>query len=182
MSRVLIILLLVTVGISPATAAQPPSLQGVYGDIQFAFGGVRHSDVEFNPGFASVSVGAWLWEGIGLEVYLDQGLNKGSDGDFDLEITDANGIAARFQGRADEGLFAYVVLGIVATRLEQAEGGDSAPRTVVQNYRGGRISIGFGSELSFFNGARLLAEYRNYFVDEDLHMDALTVGLQVSFQ
>jgi len=28
----------------------------------------------------------------------------------------------------------------------------------------------------------VLGEYRNYFVDEDLEIDALTIGLQVSFQ
>lgn len=158
------------------------SVHGVYTDLQLALGGVQHSDVDFNPGFASFSLGVWLWKGIGLEVFADKGLNSGNDGDFDLEITDASGIAARFQSPSSDGIFAYLVLGVVKTRIEQSEDDNTVQPVVVQNYRGGRISIGLGRELQIIPGGRLTAEYRNYFVDEDLQMDALSVGLQLNFR
>lgn len=158
------------------------SLQGVYGDLHFALGGVQHSDVDFNPGFASLSLGVWLWKGIGLEVFADKGLNAGQDGEFDLEITDANGVAARFQSPSSDGIFAYVVLGVVRTRIEQSNDSSQIQPLIVQNYRGGRLSIGIGRELQIIPGGRLTAEYRNYFVDEDLQMDALSVGLQLNFR
>ncbi|MBX2881596.1 MAG: hypothetical protein KTR32_16740 [Granulosicoccus sp.] len=158
------------------------SIHGVYGDLHLALGGVQHSDVNFNPGFASLSVGVWLWKGIGIEVFGDKGLNAGNDGDFDLEITDASGFAARFQSPSSDGMFAYVVLGVVNTRIEQAEDDNDVQPLLVQNYRGGRLSIGFGRELQIIPGGRLTAEYRNYFVDDDLQMDALSVGLQLNFR
>jgi len=182
LSRIFLLLVCVFSFARPAAAWEAPSLHGVYGELQFAFAGVQHSDVEFNPGFASLSAGAWLWKGIGLEAHFDQGLNDGRDGDFNLEISEAGGVALRFQGPASEGVFAYVVVGIVNTQIEQVESASPDRRTVVQSFRGGRISIGLGGELSAFPGVRVLGEYRNYFVDEDLEIDALTIGLQVSFQ
>jgi len=168
---------------APVFAQQKnPALKGVYASLNVALGGVRHSSVDFNPGFASIAAGAWLWPGIGLEVFLDKGLGAGSDGDFELEITGASGIAARFQSPPSGGIFAYMLLGVVSTRLEQLEDDTRGARRVVQNYRGGRVSIGLGRELRMIPGGRLTAEYRNYFVDDDLQIDALSMGLQVNFQ
>lgn len=177
-------ILAITCSLPTAFAQQSrfPEVRSVYGDVQLAYAGVRHSAREFNPGFASGALGYWLLPGVGVELFADRGLSDARDGEFSLEIVEASGLAARFQGPlSDEDYFAYMAVGLVFTRLEQFESEQSGQRTVVQNYRGGRLSLGGGRKFSSFPGA-LTLEYRNYFVDEALEMDALTFGVQVWLQ
>lgn len=163
-------------------AYQPTLVERFYGDIHYAYGGVAHSDLEFNPSFLSLSGGVWLRPGIGLELYADQGLNESRQGNFELEWTNTSGFAARFQSPARNGFFAYILLGMAFTHLEQSESDSRGERTVVQNYEGGRLSIGFGQRYPSIPGLVVVAEYRNYFVDEDLNLDAISLGLRFDLQ
>jgi len=161
---------------------QPTLVERLYGDLHYAYGGVAHSDLEFNPSFLSLSGGVWLLRGIGIEVYTDRALNESRQGNFELEWTRTSGFAARFQSPDRQGFFAYVLLGMAYTHLEQFESDSRGERTVVQNYEGGRLSIGFGQKYRSIPGMVIVGEYRNYFVDESLNLDALSVGLRFDLQ
>lgn len=165
-----------------AQAQATPAYARLYADVQVSLGGARHSDLNFYPGFVSVSGGAWVRRGVGIEVFADQGTFADREGDYEFEITDASGVAGRFQSPSRRGFFAYVLLGLVNVRLEQDERINSQGRTVIQNYQGGRISVGIGQQLSFAKNLIVTGEYRNYFVDKDLQLDALSLGLRLSFR
>ena len=167
---------------SHEVAYRPTVLERLYGDIHFAYGGVAYSEIEFNPSFASFSGGAWLFPGIGFEVYSDRNLSSSREGNFELELTSTSGMAMRFQSPPRNGFFAYVLLGLAFTRIEQSESDSRGERTVIQNYEGGRISIGFGQNIRSVHGLVLVGEYRNYFVDEDLNIDAVSFGLRFDIQ
>ncbi len=154
----------------------------LYGGVNFAVGAARHSELDFFPGFASIDAGAWIRRGIGIEAFYDSGLFEGEDGNFEFEIETASGVATRFQSPARQGFFGYVVLGVVAVRIVQDEEDDRGSRTVVQNYQGGRISVGLGQQLSFARNLVVTAEYRNYFVVAELQLDSLALGLRLSFR
>lgn len=168
---------------SVAQAASTPLYARLYGDINFAVSGARHSELDFYPGFVSLAGGAWIRRGVGVDVFVDEGLFSDEKDGFEFEITSASGVAARFQSPPRKGFFAYVVAGVVSLRIVQDETGPTGvQRSVVQNYQGGRISVGIGQQLSFAKNLIVTGEYRNYFVDEDLQIDALSLGVRLSFR
>lgn len=186
MTRLLAVLGLLSalLATSVAQAASTPLYARLYGDINFALGGARHSDLDFYPGFVSLAGGAWIRRGFGVDVFVDEGLFSDEKNGFDFEITSASGLAARFQSPSNNGFFAYVVAGVVYLRIVQKEEerGALGARSVVQNYQGGRISVGIGQQLSFAKNLIVTGEYRNYFVDKDLQIDALSLGVRLSFR
>ena len=167
---------------SVAQAASTPFYARLYGDINVALSGARHSELDFYPGFVSLSGGAWIRRGVGVDVFVDEGLFSDEKDGFEFEITSASGVAARFQSPPRKGFFAYVVAGVVSLRIVQDEETDLGQRSVVQNYQGGRISVGIGQQLSFARNLIITGEYRNYFVDTELQIDALSLGVRLSFR
>jgi len=184
LARLLVLLGLLLALLAPHSlhAAGTPLFARLYGDVQFTLGGMRHSELDFYPGYVSVSAGAWIRPGVGIDVFADEGVFSDSDGDFTFELTNASGIAGRFQSPARQGFYAYVVLGLVNVRLVQDESTELGDRTVIQNYQGGRISVGIGQQLPFARNLIVTGEYRNYFVDKELQLDALSLGLRLSFR
>lgn len=153
-----------------------------YGEVQLAAGGVQHSDVDFYPIFGSVSAGMYLVPNIGIELFVDAGLASDKSGEFDLDIEQAYGIAARLQSPANGGLQGFVVLGYVNYTLDQ----DSQPTTtllgssVTEDFTGARISVGLMQRLVRFPNLLVSAEYRHYNADQTLRVDALVFGLRVN--
>jgi len=154
----------------------------LYGELQLTAGGVRHSELDFYPVIGSASLGAFVYPGIGFEAFFDGGLSPGVEGEFDLELTSATGLAARFQSPPVDGLSGYIVLGYVRFSLRQEENDRLGVRTVSEDFTGVRLSIGMSQELSRWPNLAVSAEYRNYYVDEDIQVDGLSLGLRVNFQ
>jgi len=168
---------------SVQAAGGTPLYARLYGDVQFTLVGARHSTINFYPGSVSVSGGAWIRPGVGIDVFADEGAFSDRDGDYEFEVTNASGVAGRFQSPARNGFFAYVLLGLVNVRLVQEENSETPDsRTVVQNYQGGRFSVGIAQQLRFARNLIVTGEYRNYFVDKELQLDALSLGLRLSFR
>ena len=151
-----------------------------YGEIQFAAGGVTNSDLEFNPTFASISAGVFVYPNIGIELFADTGLGSDGTGGFELEIEGAYGIAARFQSPPSRGTQGYLVLGAVnytldqTSRPTQTQGGTS----VNEDFTGVRASVGLMQRLQRFPNLLVSFEYRHYNADEPLRVDALVLWLR----
>ncbi len=159
-------------------AASVPALP-LYADFQYTLGGVKHSDINFNPGFGTLGVGAWIRPGIGIEGFIDQGTSSSREGNFDLQLEQASGVNLRFQSpTTDGGVFSYVLLGMVSVDVIQDESDERGQRRVRQGFEGVRISVGFGIEFRRLEALSLTGEYRYYAVDEDIQIDGISVGLR----
>lgn len=154
----------------------------VYAELQLGAGGVSHSDLDFYPIFGTATLGAFVLPGIGLEVFGDTGIDSDEDGNFDMELEQAYGIAARFQSPSKSGLQGFIVLGVVNYTLDQQSGftGAVIPAPVNEEFRGMRISVGVMQRLRRFPYLQFTAEYRHYNADERLRLDALVFGWRVN--
>lgn len=154
----------------------------VYAEVQIGAGGVRHSDLDFYPFFASATVGAYVLPNIGLEVFADTDIAAGEDEDFELAIEQAYGIAARFQSPPINGLQGFIVLGAVNYTLDQSfnSGSSTSTLSVNEDFTGVRVSVGLMQRLTRFPNLIVTAEYRHYNADEPLRLDALLLGLRVN--
>ncbi len=163
---------------SSCTLADGP----VYGELQLGAAGVSHSELDFYPVFGTLTLGAFVLPGIGIEVFADSSVAEGSDDNFDLDIEEAYGIAARFQSPPMRGLQGFIVLGLVNFTLDQEADsvGTVSLRPVNEEFRGARVSIGAMQRLERFPNLQFTAEYRHYNADEPLRVDAIVFGLRVN--
>ena len=151
----------------------------LYGELQFGAGGISHSDLDFVPVFGTVTAGAFIFTGIGIEVFADTGLEDGSDENFDLSIEEAYGIALRFQSPPVRRTQGFIVLGAVNYTLDQESGGVTGS-SVEEDFTGVRVSVGVMQRLVRFPYIQFTAEYRHYNADDPIRLDALVVGLRVN--
>jgi len=152
----------------------------VYGEVNLGAGGVRHSDLDFYPGFASLTLGAYVLPNIGIEVFADAGVRDHETDDFTLEVENAYGIATRFQSPSSRGVQGFIVLGYVNYQVEQASATDSvlAGSSVDEMFRGARVSVGLMQRLVKFPNVQLTGEYRHYNADQPIRLDALLLGVR----
>jgi len=154
----------------------------LYGEAHLGAGGVRHSDLDFYPSFGSFSAGIFLFKGIGIEAFADKPLSSGKRDVFKMDVSQASGVAARFQSPPNRGLQAYILLGYVDFTLEQIESVQGDERKVVQNFEGVRVSVGVQQRLRFVKGLLFGVEYRNYYADSGVSVDGLSAGLRFEFR
>lgn len=154
----------------------------VYGEVQLAAAGVQHSDLDFYPVFGSVSVGAFVLPGFGIEVFADSGLASDRRGGFHLEVEEAYGVAARFQSPPSRGVQGYIVLGWVNFTVDQQASATAslAGSSITEDFQGARVSIGVMQRLQRFRNLLFSFEYRHYNAGEALRVDALVLGLRVN--
>ena len=176
--QIVFVLWLGLIGSSLTHAASVPTIP-LYADLQYTLGGVKHSDINFNPGFGTLGVGAWIRPGIGIEGFIDQGSSSSREGNFDLQLEQASGVNLRFQSPlTGGGVFSYVLLGMVSVDVIQDESDERGQRRVRQGFEGVRVSLGFGIEFRRLEALSLTGEYRYYAVDEDIQIDGISVGLR----
>ena len=174
--RWLLALLLTFSSLSAAAESQ------FYGEFQLGVHGVQHSELDFYPGFASGSVGVYVRPRIGVELFYDRGISKAREDDFEIDVTEASGIAARFESRDQRGLQAYILLGYVTYSINQYENLVSSRRLAKENFSGARISVGLAKTLQRYRQVQLVFEYRNYDVDAPLIVDGFGLGIRVKLQ
>lgn len=170
--RLIVALVLVLV------SAHAHSAVSVYGEARLGAGGVRHSNLDFYPGFASFSGGIFIFDNIGIEAFVDTPLSDGERSDFKLGVEDAAGVAVRFQSPAQRGLQAYVLLGYVDFTLKQKGVTALGERFVTQPFEGIRFSVGVHQRLKQVQGLLFGVEYRNYYADSGITVDGVSVGLR----
>jgi len=162
--RWLLALLLTTPLASTAAESQ------FYGEIQLGVHGIQHSDLDFYPGFVSASAGVYVLPNIGIEVFYDRATNTGKEGNFEIEVNEASGIAA------------YVLLGYVPYSINQYENLIGSRRLDKENFAGARISFGLAATLPRYKQVQLVAEYRNYDIDAPINVDGFGLGLRVNLR
>ncbi|MGQ7843339.1 hypothetical protein ACUNV4_02600 [Granulosicoccus sp. 3-233] len=152
----------------------------VYAELQLGAGGLDNSDLSFYPTFGSVNVGLFVLPNIGIELFADTGLSTDRSGDFELEVEQAYGIAARFQSPPVRGTQGYIVLGAVNYTLEQtaAAAGALPASSINEDFTGARVSIGIMQRLQRARNMLVSFEYRHYNAGEPLRLDALVLGLR----
>lgn len=154
----------------------------LYGEARLGAGGVRHSDLDFYPGFGSFSAGLFIVDNIGIEGFIDTPLSVGDNDVFELGVTQASGVAVRLQSPEQRGLQAYILVGYVEYQLEQEENGVFGPRFVRQTFEGIRLSVGLNQHLKLMPGLIFGVEYRNYYADSGITVDGVSVGLRYEMQ
>ena len=85
-----------------ATAAGKPLFQysgsplsRLFVDLQVGVQAVSYSDVDFNPTVTSIGAGLWLFENIGIDIFLDSAASDDREQAFTLEIDEASGFGLR---------------------------------------------------------------------------------------
>lgn len=154
----------------------------VYAELQFGAGGVSHSDLNFYPTFGSLNVGVYVLPNIGIELFADTSIGSDRTGDFDLELEQAYGIAARFQSPPVRGVQGYIVLGAVNYTLDQISqpSGNLPTSSINEDFTGARVSVGLMQRLKRTPNLLVSFEYRHYNAGEPLRLDALVLGLRVN--
>lgn len=167
-------------GVVGDLSAAGPGMPGtLYGELHLGLGGVRHSELDFYPGFASASAGVFVYPDIGLEAFIDGSLGSDDKAGFDSEVSQASGVALRLQSPPVHGLRAYMLLGYVNFTIEQQENDRRSQRTVVQSFEGARVSLGLSQALERHDNIMVNVEYRNYYVDEAITVDGFSLGLRL---
>ena len=174
--RWLLALLLTIPSLSVAAESQ------FYGEFQLGVHGIQHSELDFYPGFASGSVGVYVRPRIGVEVFYDRATKKGREDDFEIEVNEASGIAARFESPSKRGLQAYILLGYVTYSINQYENLVGSRRLDKENFTGARVSVGLAATLPRYRQLQLVLEYRNYDVDAPLNVDGFGLGIRVKLR
>lgn len=153
----------------------------LYADVQIGGAGVSHSVVDFFPVIGSVSVGAFVLPGIGIDLFADTGITSADDDGLTLEIERAFGAGIRLQSPARNGVQGYVIIGAVNYAVEQSSdlvtGGNS---TVEGDFTGVRASFGLIQRLRRFPNLQFTAEYRHYNAGEPLRIDAFLIGWRLN--
>lgn len=150
----------------------------LYGEARVGAGGVRHSNLDFYPRFGSFSGGVFLFDNFGLEAFVDTPLSTGERSVFELGITEAAGVAVRFQSPVQRGTQAYILLGYVDFTLEQEGRSPIGLRIVRQSFDGIRFSVGVNQHLKVIPGLIFGLEYRNYYSDSGITVDGVSLGLR----
>ena len=156
-------------------AASAQANDRLYGELHLGANGIRYSDLGLYPISGSVTLGAFVWPGIGLELFADQGFNTDSERSFDIGLEQAYGVATRFQSPEMGGTSGYIVLGYADFTVEQEQDGRA---TISEGFTGARASIGLMQRLRQFPSLQISAEYRNYYVDEPVRVDGFYLGLR----
>lgn len=153
-----------------------------YGEARLGAGGVRHSDLDFYPGFGSFSAGVFVVENIGIEGFIDVPLSVDENDIFELGISQASGVAVRLQSPPQRGLQAYVLMGYVEYQLNQEESGLFGERFIRQTFEGIRFSVGVNQHLEIMPGLIFGVEYRNFYSDSGITVDGVSAGLRFEMQ
>lgn len=152
-----------------------------YGELHFGANGIRHSDLDFFPLFASITAGAFVLPNIGIEVFGDLALAEEDNAGFDVELTSALGIAARFQSPPWQGLSGYIVLGVVDYTVTQSpQNASIGSGSIEEDFLGVRVSVGVIQQLKRLPRLSVSAEWRSYAVDEPIRVDSLVIGLRIT--
>lgn len=157
-------------------------LSRVFVDFQWGIQAVSHSDLDFNPTIASIGAGLWLFDNIGVDVFLDSNISDDRSDAFTVDIDEASGVGFRFQSPARRGLSLHVNLGYVTYRVVQLRQDERGSRTVSETFAGARLGVGVAQRLRSFKNILITGEYRNYLSDDDLQADTLAIGLRVNFK
>ena len=161
-----------------AVVADEARFGSLYAEVQVGANGVRHSDLDFVSPLASLSVGTWLYPGIGVEAFTDVELERGADEGFEAGVSRAVGGALRLSSPAQGGIRGYVVLGYVDFTVAQ-EPTRGRGREIDERFSGARLGVGLQQRLKIAPALLFGAEYRRFFVDEALHVDGLVFGLRL---
>lgn len=151
-----------------------------YGELHFGAAGIRHSDLDFFPLFASATAGVFVVPNVGIEIFADAALADEDNAGFDMELSSAQGIAARFQSPPRGGLSGYIVLGMVNYTLTQTpQNALVANGKIEEDFRGARISVGLVQQLRRVPELSFSAEYRSYYADQPIKVDSLVFGVRL---
>lgn|GEM_PF-800271 len=143
--------------------------------------GISVGAFDYYPVFAGVSAGFFFHKGIGLELHLDGEILPGEDNDYELAYERGAGVALRLESPAQGGLSGYVLLGYTEFSVRQErENPPVAGDEVNGDFGGPRISIGLVQRLARSPWLSVSAEYRKYYVEGGLDVDAFVLGLRVS--
>lgn len=154
----------------------------LYAEGQWGVHAVRHSDLDFFPLLGSGTLGLWLFNNIGVEVFGDIGLGSFEDGPFSLEVEEAGGIAMRFQSPPRNGFSLYFTAGYVDFQVTQTVTDERGIGRVSEGFAGLRLGVGLAQRLPVFENVLVIGEYRNYFSEDELQVDTLTLGLRVNIR
>jgi len=153
----------------------------LYGELRLGASGVRHSDLDFYPGFASINAGIFIKRNIGIEAFVDAPLSEESNGAFKTGLPRALGIGVRLQSPPRLGTEAYLSFGYTSFTIEQFENDVRGQRTVKQNFDGASIRIGIQKRLQVSRKLKVGLEYRNFYSDSGVTVDGLSLGLHANF-
>lgn len=173
-------LLLALILLLPAFSAQ--AVGSPYGELRVGATGVRHSDLDFYPTFASINAGIFVKRKIGIEAFVDALLSEESTGAFKTGVPRAAGIGVRLQSPPRLGTEAYLSFGYVAFTIEQFENDERGQRTVKQSFNGASVRIGIQKRLQVSKQLKVGLEYRNFYSDSGVTVDGLSLGLHAEFR
>ena len=164
---------------SDARGAGPYASGRVYAEVQVGAGNVDVSGLRFYPPIGGVAVGAYVRDGIGVELHADGGIDVDDDGGFELGLDGATGLGVRFESPPTRGTSGYITLGYSAWTLSQEPAGPGTGE-VDEDFTGARASIGLVKRLERVPALSLSAEYRAWYVDDGLSVTSLLLGLRLS--
>lgn len=153
---------------------------GPYLELQAGVLGVRHANLDVFGPVGGAIAGTWVRPGIGIELFADTPLAYGDDNGFEAGVSEAFGAALRLRSPPVDGLYGYVVLGYADFTVHQEpfDGGIAQD----ERFTGMKFSVGLMQRLKILPAMLVSAEYRNFYVDEPVRVDGLSLGLRLDIR
>ena len=164
-----------------AFTSVPAHAADLYGGVAGSYTSVKLSKTHFNLAQVQGHVGRWLWEGIGLELRGNVGLNDDTERGLTTEVPQIFSVAARFQSPREAELKAYILLGASRVELKSDSAGSNFPGS--DNFNGGLLTVGLLAPISDNHRLSFLAEFSRYFIDNenDVLLYNGSLGIQYEF-
>jgi outer membrane immunogenic protein len=125
---------------------------------------------DFDLDYGLLQLGIWANEEVSIEFRTGVGTSKESSGGIDYEIESLYGLYGLYHYHLGEIASLYGALGVSRVTLKSSIPGDS----VQENENG--LSYGVGAKLSVFT-----LEYMRYLNTTDVTVDAISLGIQYTF-
>jgi hypothetical protein len=149
-------------------------------DANYIFSEVEEGDAsaKFNPIALGGRVGAYIQNGVGLEIYGMTG-NEDEDLDIDLGLSYMLGLAARFESPESEGGKIYILLGYGITELDMNRSGSGEPGKATFH----DFSYGAGVEFRLGGSDNVFMNFQavRYYAQGAIQIDGASLGLRFQF-
>lgn len=143
------------------------------------YGSVDIQDNTFNPSVMSLTGGAWVRQGIAVELEYGQGVVDDDAGGLTVDVPSFGALAVRFQSPEDFGIKAHFTAGYGWFNLEGEFNDSSYPGD--ETFSGPMVGLGLLFPIRAAYPWSVALEYGQTFGDDNVDMGTIGMGLRYGY-
>ena len=149
-----------------------------YGSASLGAAQFKIADTGYNLATLNVSGGAWLWQGIGVELAAGFSLDDDTNGSLTLDSARTVSINVRLESPRADGYSIYTLFGVSSAKVDTVFSNLSGSNTG-NSLTGGRITVGATAALQ--RRLQLDLGFSHYEFEDNIRQDSLHFGLRYEF-